>query len=53
MAALSAHGEIPSDPTQVHPLPVVARAPMPGSLLAFWLHDGMVTAVENAENRKI
>ena len=28
MAALSAHGEIPSDPTQVHPLPVGARAPM-------------------------
>ncbi|HEY3655372.1 MAG TPA: peroxiredoxin family protein [Steroidobacteraceae bacterium] len=28
MAALSAHGEIPSDPTQVHPLPVGARVPM-------------------------
>ena len=28
MAAMSAHGEIPSDPTQVHPLPVGARAPV-------------------------
>ena len=28
MAAMSAHGEIPSDPTRVHPLSVGARAPM-------------------------
>lgn len=28
MAALRAHGQIPSDPTQVHPLPVGAQAPI-------------------------